>query len=150
LTSSASPIILAAIDPGANLVDAEVFGNFIARNNGLGISLSGFGARGGLKNVFGSYLVGETPNYEERNKHCENQNDCHCLILRPFVSGSCFWNYRGFQLLLLGSAYSMWPLQSVRAISQIDARDALRVASILSEIPFQRLSDIAYPVYPNP
>jgi hypothetical protein len=98
LSPSASPLSLAAVTPGANLVDAEVFGNFIARNDGLGFTLSGFGARGGLKNVFGSVFVGETPNREERNKHCENQKDCHCLILRPFVSGSCFWNYRGFQL----------------------------------------------------
>jgi hypothetical protein len=119
LSPPASSISLAAINPGANFVEAEVFGNFIARNYGLGFTRSGFGARSGLKIVFESILVDETLTPEERNKHCENQNfgahqedqnGCHCLILRSLVSGSGL-NFRGLQLRTF-IASSRWPSES--------------------------------------
>jgi hypothetical protein len=80
LTSSSRS--LAAVNPSANVEEAEPFRNFISRNHGLACTRHGVGARGcGLKSVFGSRLVGEALNHEERNKHCEYQNNCHGLIL---------------------------------------------------------------------
>ena len=78
---------MAAINSGVNWVEAEVFGNFIGRNYGMGSTRYGFGAGGGQENVFGSFLVDESLDHEEQNKHSENQNGYHYLILRPFVLG---------------------------------------------------------------
>ncbi len=45
----------------------------------------GFGAKGGLQLVFSRLPVAEPVHHEERNKRCENQNDCHCHLLRAYV-----------------------------------------------------------------
>jgi hypothetical protein len=85
LSTSASPLSLAAFNPSGNLVDAAMFESFIASNHGLSCTCIGFGARSNLKLLLGSCLAGEPINHEERSKCCKEQNDRHCLI--PFCCG---------------------------------------------------------------
>jgi hypothetical protein len=96
LNASTSPLNFAAVNPGGNLVDAAILGNFKSSNHGLSFTRFGSGARRGLKFILGSWLLGKLLNHEERSKHCDNQNDYQCFILRPFVSGSCL-ELRGYQ-----------------------------------------------------
>ena len=58
-------------------MEAQVFGNLKASDDRLSFAHSGFGARRGLQNVFGSFLVGEALDDQERNEECENEDDCH-------------------------------------------------------------------------
>jgi hypothetical protein len=72
-----------------------VVGSLLARgvggnrgnNHGPVFVGSGFGEKGGLQLVYSSLPVAEAVHHEERNKRCENQNACHCHLLRAFVSG---------------------------------------------------------------
>lgn len=82
LSSSASSLSLAAVNPGANLVEAASFGQYIGRDYGLSRTCSTLGASSGLKSIFGSWLVGEALYHEEHYKRCEHQNNRHCLFLR--------------------------------------------------------------------
>jgi hypothetical protein len=69
-SASASPLSLAAVNPSGYLVDAAMFGNFIASNHGLSFARFGFGARSSFKILLGSWLTSEPVNHEEHGKCC--------------------------------------------------------------------------------
>jgi hypothetical protein len=61
------------------------FGGNRGSNHGRDPVGYGFGEKGGLQLVFSRLPVAEPVHHEERNKRCENQNDCHCHLLRAYV-----------------------------------------------------------------
>src|SRR5208337_853168 len=71
--------------PGMTLMEAEVFGNLKASDDGLGLSCAGRSVGRSLQNELRSLLLGEALDDQESYEECENQNDCHCLILRPLA-----------------------------------------------------------------
>jgi hypothetical protein len=54
------------------LMEAEVFGNLKAGDDGLSLAGAGFGGGRGLENVFRSRLVGEALDNQESYEESEN------------------------------------------------------------------------------
>jgi hypothetical protein len=54
------------------LMEAKVFGNLETGDHGLRSAATGLGARGGLENEFGSFLIREAFDYQEGDEECEN------------------------------------------------------------------------------